>query len=144
MRAIVIGSGIAGLASAIRLVKKGYEVQVFESNSYAGGKLHAIKEAGYRFDMGPSLFTMPHLVDELYTLHDMDPREHFNYHQKHIVCNYFWEDGLRFSVTAQEDEFIEKAAETFDVNASTLKKYLQKNKKKIRPDSGYISQPIAA
>ena len=55
MKAIVIGSGIAGLASAIRLRKKGYDVDVYEANAYTGGKLHAIREQGYRFDMGPYL-----------------------------------------------------------------------------------------
>lgn len=68
-KAIVIGAGIAGIASALRLKHKGYDVIVFEANSYAGGKLHAIQQNGFRFDLGPSLFTMPHLVDELFRLH---------------------------------------------------------------------------
>ena len=64
-KAIVIGSGIAGLASALRLRAKGYDVDVFEANDYAGGKLHAFESRGYRFDYGPSLFTMPQYVEEL-------------------------------------------------------------------------------
>ena len=91
--AIIVGSGIAGIAAAIRLAKKGYAVDVFEANDYAGGKIHALSDQGYRFDMGPSLFTMPHLVDELFELHDMEPKLHFNYDRKEIICNYFWEDG---------------------------------------------------
>ena len=62
---IIIGSGIAGLASAIRLTSKGYSVKVFESNSSVGGKISEINKNGYRFDTGPSLFTMPKLIDEL-------------------------------------------------------------------------------
>jgi len=61
-QAVVIGSGIAGLASSIRLAIKGYDVNVFEANSYPGGKLSAFELEGYRFDAGPSLFTMPHFV----------------------------------------------------------------------------------
>ncbi len=56
--AIVIGAGIGGLAAALRLVKLGYSVQVFEKNSYAGGKINARTQDGYRFDLGPSLFTL--------------------------------------------------------------------------------------
>jgi phytoene dehydrogenase-like protein len=63
---IVIGSGIAGLAVSIRLALKGYNVQVFEQNSYPGGKLSSFSIKDYRFDAGPSLFTMPHLVTELF------------------------------------------------------------------------------
>jgi len=51
--AIVIGAGVAGLAAAIRLRVKGYGVQVFESNAFVGGKLHAFTDAGFRFDAGP-------------------------------------------------------------------------------------------
>ena len=65
-KAIIIGSGIGGIALSIRLSRMGFSVKVFESNSYAGGKLHEIKKQGFRFDAGPSLFTMPHFVDELY------------------------------------------------------------------------------
>ena len=64
-KAIIIGAGIAGLAAAIRLKSQGFSVTVFESNSYVGGKLTAFSESGYRFDMGPSLFTMPHFVENL-------------------------------------------------------------------------------
>jgi phytoene desaturase len=130
MKAIVIGSGIAGLASAIRLKKKGYEVQVFEANSYTGGKITAIKESGYRFDMGPSLFTMPHLVDELFELHDINPKDHFNYHQKETVCNYFWEDNTRFTVPADEDTFVKTASKQFNTPEKVLTQYLEKNKTK--------------
>ena len=67
-KAAVIGSGIAGLAAAIRLANKGYIVEVFEKNSTAGGKISQIQSKGYRFDTGPSLFTLPELVEELFAL----------------------------------------------------------------------------
>ena len=65
---IIVGSGIAGMAAAIRLKSFGYNVEIFEANSYAGGKLTAFKSNGYRFDMGPSLFTMPNLIEELFQI----------------------------------------------------------------------------
>ena len=52
-KAIVIGAGIGGIASALRLVKKGYEVTVFDSNNYPGGKITSFKLGKYRFDAGP-------------------------------------------------------------------------------------------
>ena len=57
-RVTVIGAGIAGLATSIRLAIKGYRVMVFEANAYPGGKLSTFKLDGYRFDAGPSLFTI--------------------------------------------------------------------------------------
>lgn len=129
-KAIVIGSGIAGIATALRLNKKGYDVSVFEANSYAGGKLHAFKNKGYRYDMGPSLFTMPHLVDELFTLHNKNPKDYFDYSKKEVVCNYFWDDGKKFSAPADQQVFIKKASAEFVADENALKNYLSRNKEK--------------
>ena len=67
-KAIIIGSGVGGLATAIRLQLQGYAVTVYEKNSYAGGKLSAFEKQGYHFDAGPSLFTQPQNIVELFEL----------------------------------------------------------------------------
>jgi phytoene dehydrogenase-like protein len=56
VEAMVIGSGVAGLAIAVRLAVQGFEVTVFEKNNYPGGKLYSVDLNGFHFDMGPSLF----------------------------------------------------------------------------------------
>ena len=135
-KAIVIGSGIAGLASALRLRKKGYTVTVFEANDYVGGKLHVVQKAGFRWDAGPSLFTMPHLVDELFELFEVNPRDYFNYLQKETICNYFWEDGTTFSAPANPQAFIEEAAKTFDTPPEKIVNYLKNSKEKYDLTAG--------
>ncbi|MCC7464943.1 MAG: phytoene desaturase [Saprospiraceae bacterium] len=134
--AIVIGSGIAGIASALRLRAAGMDVQVFEANSYPGGKLHAFDINGYRFDAGPSLFTLPNLVTELFQLFGENPEKHFQYYQKQEVCHYFWEDGARFDAPADQDQFAEKAEAVFGLNADIVKKYLKLSRKKYDLTSG--------
>ena len=84
-KAIVIGAGIAGLATAIRLTKKGYTVEVFEGNDYVGGKLSTFKLGDYRFDAGPSLFTMPQFVDDLFVLCGESPADFFQYNRKEVA-----------------------------------------------------------
>lgn len=103
--AAVIGAGIAGIASAIRLAARGYAVDVFEANAYAGGKLSNFSQAGYRFDAGPSLFTMPHLVDELFRLAGRNPADYFDYSRLDETCRYFWDDGTRLTAWADHDRF---------------------------------------
>ncbi|NBC57015.1 MAG: phytoene desaturase [Bacteroidetes bacterium] len=129
-KAIVIGAGIAGLASALRLRHQGYEVDVFEKNTYTGGKIHAIQLGDYRFDLGPSLFTLPELVDELFKLFDEDPRNHFNYIQKETICNYFWEDGTSFSASANRDRFVKEASQFFEESEETIRNYLKRSQRK--------------
>ena len=127
---IVIGAGIAGIATALRLRAAGMEVSVFEANDYPGGKLHAVSIKGYRFDAGPSLFTLPELVTELFALFNEQSKEFFQYTRKESVCNYFWEDGIRFNVNADRDVFVKDAEAKFGIEASTLLTYLKNSQKK--------------
>jgi phytoene desaturase len=108
VKIIIIGSGIAGLASAVRLAVAGHQVQVFEANAYPGGKLTEITANGYRFDAGPSLFTLPHLVTELFELAGRNPRNYFQYTKPEKACNYFYEDGTRFSAYHNREKFAEE------------------------------------
>jgi phytoene desaturase len=130
LKAIIIGSGIAGIASALRLNKKGYDVTVFEANSYPGGKLHAFKKDNFRFDAGPSLFTMPWLVDELFELYNLNPKDYFNYRSIDVVCNYFWEDGTKFSAKADQEAFVKEAAQKFDTKPELIFNYLKSSREK--------------
>ncbi|WP_138434709.1 1-hydroxycarotenoid 3,4-desaturase CrtD [Winogradskyella algicola] len=129
-KATVIGAGIAGIAVALRLQKKGYQVSVFEKNPYFGGKLHSINKDSYRFDLGPSLFTMPHLVTELFALHGQTSTDYFNYYQKDNICNYYWEDGTSFEANADKDTFINEASKVFDEPQQNITNYIDASKKK--------------
>ena len=65
-RVVVIGAGFAGLATAIRLQAAGYDVTVVEKRAQVGGRAYQFQEAGYTFDMGPSVVTLPGLFRELF------------------------------------------------------------------------------
>jgi phytoene desaturase len=122
----IIGAGISGIAAAIRMRNKGYAVTVFEANSFAGGKLSSESDKGYRFDMGPSVFTMPEYVDELFILSGKNPRDHFNYIQLDPVYRYFFEDGsVMDSLHDKEPYAAEMASKTTDSKKDILN-YLDK------------------
>jgi phytoene desaturase len=55
---LIAGAGLGGLATALRLAKKGFQVEIVEKNSQAGGRLNQIKKDGFTFDTGPSFFSM--------------------------------------------------------------------------------------
>jgi phytoene desaturase len=130
-KAIVIGAGIGGLATAIRLAKKGYAVEVFEANDYVGGKLSTFTLGDYRFDAGPSLFTMPHYVDDLFTLCGENPTDFFQYVIKEVACHYFWEDGKRLTAYGETERFVKEVEAELAVPAATLNRYLKRAKKKF-------------
>ena len=124
-RAYVIGAGIAGIASAIRLASKGYQVEVFEANSYPGGKLAEIEQDGYRFDAGPSLFTLPELVEELFELSGEQSEEHFQYQRLPVNCHYFYEDGTFIEAFADPTDFAREVAEKTSESSETIVHALQ-------------------
>ena len=129
--AVVIGAGIGGIAAALRLSKKGYQVTVFEANNYPGGKLSAFSLGNYRFDAGPSLFTMPHYVNELFELHNEKASDFFTYQKKKISCQYFWEDQTQVTAYSDPKLFMEEIQNKLGVKSEVLEKYLKRAKKKF-------------
>lgn len=97
----IIGAGIAGIGAAIRLAKAGFECHVFENNSFPGGKLSSFHLGDYRFDRGPSLFTMPQYVDELFSLYPEYPCK-FSYLKMDKSALYFWDDHTHFHFFADK------------------------------------------
>lgn len=126
----IVGAGISGLAAAVRSAVAGHKVTVFEANSYPGGKLTAFEKEGYRFDAGPSLFTMPHYVDELFVLAGENPSDYFNYTRLDPVCNYFWQDGTTLSAYADKDKFSKEASSKLKVPASYVSESLKDSARK--------------
>ncbi|MCZ7602067.1 MAG: oleate hydratase [Melioribacteraceae bacterium] len=74
--ALIIGSGLGGLSTALRLSHKGYNVTILEKHHRAGGRLNLIEQDGFRFDMGPSFMSMTYELDELFnSINEKNPIE---------------------------------------------------------------------
>ena len=105
-RAVVIGSGFGGLATAIRLQAAGHPTTLLEARERAGGRAYQLQDGGYTFDMGPTLITAPHLLHDLWATmgrrveDDLDLRELSPYYR--IV----FRDGRHFDygVSPEADE----------------------------------------
>jgi phytoene desaturase len=126
----IIGTGVAGLAAAIRMAVQGHEVDVFEANSYPGGKLSEFALDGYRFDAGPSLFTMPRYVDELIRLAGRNPADYFEYERLPVVCQYFWEDGTELSAFSDIRQFADEVEKKLDIPGERVVKMLRNSERK--------------
>lgn len=127
-KAIVIGAGIAGLAVAIRLRKQGYAVTVFESNAKVGGKAAVYEWNGFRFDCGPSLFTLPHLVDELWTLCGKNPRAYFDYVSLDVVIKYFYDHNLEINSYTNPTAFAKEINTKLGVKEKVILDFIEQQK----------------
>ena len=128
-KAIIIGAGLAGIASAIRLAVKGYSVDVYETASQPGGKLSEIKSGDFRFDAGPSLFTMPQYVDELFRLAGKNPADYFQYKRLDTICKYFYEDGTRLNAYSDRNKFASEIEKNTADSAASVIDFLDKSEK---------------
>lgn len=127
-RIAIVGSGIGALAIAIRCKLKGHDVEVFEQSCSLGGKLSEMRFEGYRFDMGPSLFTLPSLVDELFTLAGKKPSDYLSYHKLNIITRYFYPDGTIVNAYSDAAAFAKEAEQKVGISAQRVLGYLDKSK----------------
>lgn len=123
----VIGSGVGGLATAIRLASMGMHVTVYEKNNFVGGKVHSRTFKGYRFDMGPSVFTEPHLIDELLELGKS--QNTFTYSVLPESGRYFFEDGTRLNIASGTEGTIKCLVEELGESYIGSRKYLKRIQK---------------
>jgi diapolycopene oxygenase len=125
-QAVIVGAGIGGIATAVRLAIKGYDVLVLEANETYGGKMHEFWLGDFRFDAGPSLFTLPHLVDELFALAGRTPSDYFTYIRLDPITNYFWPDGSHVRAYADTDDFADEIEKQLGIPKSKVKSVLAK------------------
>jgi phytoene desaturase len=136
-KAIVIGSGFAGMSAATFLAQSGWDVRVFEKHSMPGGRAKKFEADGFTFDMGPSWYWMPDVFDryfgkfgkkvsDYYELKRLDPsyRVYFENEVCDIPASY---DALRNLFEKSEpgsaallDHFMDEAAFKYEVGISKL------------------------
>jgi diapolycopene oxygenase len=101
---IVAGAGLGGLSAALRLAQEGHKVTVVDQRTGPGGKAFQQKIGGYRFDTGPSLFTMKGVFQDLFLYINEDLDQHIKLVPlKDSLCHYFWDDGERLEMPGSID-----------------------------------------
>lgn len=128
-KAIIIGAGIAGLASAIRLAVDGFEVSLYEKNEYPGGKLSAFQLGEFQFDAGPSLFTQPENIEALFELAGEHIEQYFQYQAMPLSFKYFFDDGIVVNAYTNNQDFAEELENKTGEKKERLLTYLEHSKK---------------
>ena len=106
-RAIVIGAGLGGLAAALRLAVRGWDVAVYEQGTTVGGKMNRWTCNGFQFDTGPSLITMPWVFSGLFESIGAHMDDHVQLRRVDPLARYVFDDNVRFQVSAGLPEWLE-------------------------------------
>ncbi len=120
----VVGAGLGGLSAAIRLASKGHRVRLFEQNSTPGGKMNIRTMGGYRFDTGPSLLTMPFVVDELFASAGYRREEFLNITPIDPLCRYFYPDGTVLDTHTDVGRMVDALAALSQTDAGSYRRFL--------------------
>ena len=89
----VIGGGLAGLAAAATLAARGQRVVLFEKNEWLGGKAALLEQDGYRFDMGPTILTVPRVLERIFTEAGLRMEDRLDLRRIDPQWRCFFEDG---------------------------------------------------
>ncbi len=121
----MIGAGLGGLATAIRLAASGYDVTVFDSGPGPGGKANSRRLGPYRFDTGPSLFTMKPVFERLFAAAGRRLEDYLTLIPLDEICRYFWSDGTRARTFANEESIVEEFKRVFGEPPEHIERYLR-------------------
>ncbi|GAB3068024.1 phytoene desaturase family protein [Salinicoccus sesuvii] len=121
----IIGAGVAGLASAVRLQNEGYDVIILEKESTPGGKMNRIDVDGYYFDLGPTIVMMPELYREVFELAGRDPEDYIPMQRLDPMYSGYFDNGTKqYQVTNDLVKNIEMFEEISDKDAEGFMRYL--------------------
>lgn len=126
---VVIGAGLGGLSAAIRLASQGLKVQLFERNAAPGGKMNFVRQNGFCFDTGPSLLTLPFVVDDLFQFAGYKREEILEFVPIQPICRYFWPDETTldaFTSPSKMQVSLEKLSEQDAANYPAFSEYTRK------------------
>lgn len=120
----VIGAGIGGLSAAALLARSGRRVTIFEQAPYSGGKAASLKLGEFRFDTGPSLFTLPHIFREFFARLGLEMCNYIEPIPLEPICAYEFSDGTRLCSYSDRARFAAELESTGAATAGELDKYL--------------------
>ncbi len=110
-RIIVVGAGPGGLATALRLVGQGFEVDVFEASDRVGGRMRGLTIGDYAFDTGPSILQMPQLYEDLFASAGLSRADYIAFHRVEPYTRVKFWDGTELELTTDRSKFKQQLAQ---------------------------------
>ncbi len=136
-KAVIIGSGFAGLSAACFMAKAGWDVTVLEKQATPGGRARQLKEAGFTFDMGPSWYWMPEVFERFFNSFGKKVSDYYQLDRLDPSYRVYWNDGpmdipadydqlkklfenIEPGSAAKLDSFMEEAVYKYEVGINKL------------------------
>jgi diapolycopene oxygenase len=116
-RIAVVGGGLGGLAAACTLAARGHKVTLFEKSPWLGGKAAVLNEAGFRFDMGPTILTIPNVLRRIFQEAKRNLDDYVKLVRLDPQWRCFFTDGSQLDLV-ENVESMAKSLDTYAPNSS--------------------------
>ena len=131
-KAIVIGAGLGGLSAAMRLGAKGYQVDIIDRLDRLGGRGSSVSQNGYRFDLGPTILTVPEVFERLWSECGGTFRDDVTVKPLDPYYEIRWPDGSRFQIRNEEADMLAEVERMFPKDRAGYLKFLQDCEKRYQ------------
>lgn len=137
----VVGAGPGGLAAAMLLAHKGYEVDVYEKQEYVGGRTSEIRLGDYTFDMGPTFLNMLYIAEEIFELTGRKLEDYVELYDLNPMYQLIFHDK-KLNMTRDADEMIRQINELFPGNEGSYERYMERTQKKLEVLAPVLQSPM--
>jgi phytoene desaturase len=124
-KAVIIGAGVGGLATAVFLAQKGYKVDVYEKNSGPGGRCGQILQDGHRFDLGATILLMPSIYRAVFAALGLDMDKELEPVSLEPMYKLFFSDGTNFEYTRQPEKMMAQLEAIEPGSNEQYKRYIE-------------------
>ena len=121
----VIGSGFGGLSLAVRMQAEGHQVRIFEKREKIGGRAYQLKDAGYTFDMGPSLVTAPSIIRSIFDAADRKMEDYIELVPLDPFYRIFFHDGTHMDYSGDPDRMKDQLRQFSEHDANAYDAFMQ-------------------
>ncbi len=142
-RAIVIGAGLGGLAAAMRLGAKGYDVTVLDKLDRVGGRGSSITQDGHRFDLGPTIVTVPQVFEDLWAECGRDFRADVDLRALEPFYEIRWPDGTKFRACSNPVTMLEEVGRISPSDVPGFERFLRDARERyVVGFEGMVAKPM--
>ena len=142
-RAVVIGAGLGGLAAAMRLGAKGYAVTVLDKLDRVGGRGSSVTQDGHRFDLGPTIVTMPKVFESLWAACGRDFHADVDLRPLEPFYEIRWPDGSYFRASGDDEKMQSEVQRLNPADLPGYKRFLKDSQKRyIIGYEGMVAEPM--
>lgn len=140
-RVIIVGSGPGGLATALLLAKSGAEVTVLEKQSRVGGRTSAIESDGYRFDLGPTFFLYPQILQEIFQSVGRDLFKEVPMTRLDPQYRLIFGAGGELNATSDVERMVSEIAKISPVDAPQFRRFMAESRVKMEKFGPCLQRP---